>query len=248
MNDSGHEVSGSAAPRNAGREARILDAAADLIAHYGYDKTTVSDIARDAGISKGAIYLHFNTKDALFESLLKREMRRYARQWIERLEADPKGGTLGGMYRAMLGALDRNPFMAAMLRRDARVFGNYLRKPDNFVRARRHPSTRQELVAKLQEAGAIRRDVDPRIVAHIMNMLAYGLVAMDQIMDASEIPPTAEIVEGIATIFDRALTPEDGGDSEVGKAIVRRLVEARAKAADSSASGRAATSETGNKP
>ena len=52
------------------REQRILDAAADLIAHFGYDKTTVDDIARRAGVSKGAIYLHFKSKDDLFEGLL----------------------------------------------------------------------------------------------------------------------------------------------------------------------------------
>ena len=55
------------------REQRILDAASRLIAHYGYDKTTVSDVAREAGVSKGAIYLHWKSKTALFEALLFRE-------------------------------------------------------------------------------------------------------------------------------------------------------------------------------
>ncbi|MCB0031981.1 MAG: helix-turn-helix transcriptional regulator, partial [Anaerolineales bacterium] len=40
---------------NPERETRILQAAAQLFAHYGFDKTTVSDIAREAGVSKGAI-------------------------------------------------------------------------------------------------------------------------------------------------------------------------------------------------
>ena len=58
------------------REQRILDAAANLIAHYGYDKTTVDEIAREAGVSKGAIYLHFKSKEDLFEALLLREIGR----------------------------------------------------------------------------------------------------------------------------------------------------------------------------
>ncbi len=49
---------------NPERAQRILDAAANLIAHYGYDKTTVDDIARAAGVSKGAIYLHYRSKEA----------------------------------------------------------------------------------------------------------------------------------------------------------------------------------------
>ena len=58
---------------NQERADRILDAASKLIVHYGYDKTTVSDIAREAGVSKGAIYLHWASKDDLFEALIFRE-------------------------------------------------------------------------------------------------------------------------------------------------------------------------------
>jgi TetR/AcrR family acrAB operon transcriptional repressor len=211
---------------NEARETRILDAAADLFVHYGYDKTTVSDIARDAGISKGAIYLHFESKDALFEALLIREMTAYVMQWLGAIEADPLGGTIGGMYKNMLYALSSSPFMAAMLKQDQRVLGSYLRKPDNFFRREQRKSMRYEFVKMMQEAGAIRQDVDARITAHIMNMLAYGLVGMGDVMPDEDIPPTEDVVEGIADFMDRALTPDDGGDSEAGKAILRHIVEA----------------------
>ena len=68
------------------RRERILDAAAELFIHYGYDKTTVSDIAQTAGVSKGAIYLHFDGKDALLEGLIIREMKIYAEKWLALLE------------------------------------------------------------------------------------------------------------------------------------------------------------------
>jgi len=58
---------------NPERERRILEAAAKLIAHYGFDKTTVSDIANEAGISKGAVYLHYKSKDDLFDALIIHE-------------------------------------------------------------------------------------------------------------------------------------------------------------------------------
>ena len=77
------------------REHRILHVASELIVHYGFDKTTVSDIAREAGISKGAIYLHFDSKDALFEALLIREMQLYSERWLELIESDEYGGRAG---------------------------------------------------------------------------------------------------------------------------------------------------------
>lgn len=211
---------------NTAREQRILDAAADLFIHYGYDKTTVDDIARAAGISKGAIYLHFKSKDDLFEGLLIREMTTHAEKWLELIEADPQGGTIAGMYKNTLYALSSSPFMAAMLKQDGRVLGSYLHKPNNFFRDDRNRSTRYEFVKMMQDAGAIRQDIDPKVTAHIMNMLAYGLVSMDEVMNNEDIPPTDEIIEGIADFMHRALTPDDGGDSEAGKAVVRQIIKA----------------------
>lgn len=214
---------------NEEREHRILSAAADLFVHYGYDKTTVDDIARAAGVSKGAVYLHFKGKDDLFEGLLIREMKRYAEKWLELIEADPKGGTIAGMYKNSLYALSSSPFMAAMFKQDGRVLGNYLRKPDNFFRAMREgqkQSDRYVFVKMMQDAGAIRQDLDPKVVAHIMDMLAYGLVGLDDAFPKEDKPPIEDIIEGIADIMDRALAPDDGGDSETGKAILRQIAQA----------------------
>lgn len=214
---------------NEEREGRILDAAADLFVHYGYDKTTVSDIAQRAGVSKGAIYLHFESKDDLLEGLILREMQTYAEKWLELIEADPKGGTIAGMYKNSLYALSSSDFMAAMFKQDRGVLGNYLRKPDNFFRTlrdRQNQSPRYEFVKMMQAAGAVRGDIDAKVTAHIMDMLAYGLVGMDKVKPEEDIPPVEDIIEGIADIMDRALTPEGGGDSEVGKTILQQIAQA----------------------
>ncbi len=58
--------------RRQGRADRILDAAAELILRWGYRKTTIDDIARQAGVAKGTIYLHWKTREDLFMALLTR--------------------------------------------------------------------------------------------------------------------------------------------------------------------------------
>ncbi|MBV7335163.1 TetR/AcrR family transcriptional regulator [Chloroflexi bacterium TSY] len=213
-----------AGSENEERKQRILDAAAELFIHYGYDKTTVSDVARAAGVSKGAIYLHFKSKDELFEGLLMRETMTYQKRWLELIDADPKGGTIGGMYKSILYAMESSPLISAMFRQDGRVLGSYLRKPGTLF-SRRNQSIRYEFVKMMQDVGAVRKDVDPKVTAHIMDMLAYGLVSVGEVKDPEKIPPTADIIEGIADIMDRALTPEDGGNSEAGKVILRRFAE-----------------------
>ncbi|OWV77171.1 TetR family transcriptional regulator [Rhizobium sp. R339] len=48
--------------------AHILDAALPVFARYGFQKTTMADIARAAGISRASLYLAFNSKEDLFRA------------------------------------------------------------------------------------------------------------------------------------------------------------------------------------
>lgn len=50
--------------------AKILEAALKLFSARGYNKASVDDICKEAGISKGAFYHHFKSKQALFLALL----------------------------------------------------------------------------------------------------------------------------------------------------------------------------------
>jgi AcrR family transcriptional regulator len=50
------------------REA-ILAAALDLFGRYGWRRTSVDDIARQAGVAKGTVYLYVDTKETLFRTL-----------------------------------------------------------------------------------------------------------------------------------------------------------------------------------
>ena len=62
------------------REARrhaILDAARDVFGRKGFDATRMDDVATAAGIAKGLLYKHFESKDALFEALIDRQGREY---------------------------------------------------------------------------------------------------------------------------------------------------------------------------
>jgi AcrR family transcriptional regulator len=58
------------------REDLILDAADRLLARYGYKKMTVEDVAKEAGIGKGTVYLHFPSKQEVVLSHVDRIVRR----------------------------------------------------------------------------------------------------------------------------------------------------------------------------
>ena len=56
------------------RPDEVLDAALDLFIERGFANTRVEDIAARAGLSKGAVYLYFPSKEAVLEGVVRRAM------------------------------------------------------------------------------------------------------------------------------------------------------------------------------
>ena len=52
------------------RSDQIADAALRLFARYGYKRSAMDDIAREAGLAKATLYLHFKGKDDVFRAML----------------------------------------------------------------------------------------------------------------------------------------------------------------------------------
>ena len=50
---------------------RLLDSALAVFARNGYERATVDEIVREAGFSKGAFYVHFESKEDLFWEMLQ---------------------------------------------------------------------------------------------------------------------------------------------------------------------------------
>src|SRR5437764_5362156 len=62
------------AARRQRTRGKVLDAAGRVFARRGYHDTTLREIAADAGVSKGAVYYNFESKDDLFLALLEARM------------------------------------------------------------------------------------------------------------------------------------------------------------------------------
>lgn len=207
---------------NAARAERILDAAARLIPHYGYDKTTVSDIAHEAGVSKGAVYLHWDSKEALFEALLAREVWRCADRWLARMDADAELWSCAGMFKHMMLTLRDSPLLTALLRRDARVLGGFLRADARLLQQKLAANT--AIFQMMQAAGAIRDDIAPGALAYLLNVFAVGFVSSGDVIPPEATPDLEEALDALGRLLDRGLAPEDGGNRAAGRAIVAQVI------------------------
>lgn len=67
------------AERTEATTTALVDAARELFARDGYDATSLDAVAARAGVTKGAVYHHFEGKRQLFEAVFTREVERIAR-------------------------------------------------------------------------------------------------------------------------------------------------------------------------
>src|ERR1700733_3394344 len=69
-------------PRRRGSLDQVLvDAAMDLFASYGYRGTSLSRIARAAGVTKGALYWHFSDKEEFFLAVVEKVLHEWGAIW-----------------------------------------------------------------------------------------------------------------------------------------------------------------------
>jgi AcrR family transcriptional regulator len=154
---------------------RILDAAVRKFSIAGYDAASVDDICVEAGVSKGAFYHHFPTKQAIFLALMK-DWLLMIDMGMEAVQAETVPETLIKMTNLLPGvfaaAEDRLPmFLEFWLQasRDERVWQAVIDPYHHY----------QEHFAKLIEAGIAEgslKPTDPQVTAQIIVSLAVGLV------------------------------------------------------------------------
>ena len=88
---------------------QILDASLRLFSERGFARTTVRDIARQAGITDAAIYYHFDSKQELLEALVEERGFLSSLQNLARLQADaPLKETLHWTARGAINIMDQN--------------------------------------------------------------------------------------------------------------------------------------------
>ena len=82
-NGSMPETPAGASPDDAGHNSKsrqIFDGAREVFLSSGFDGASMNDVARAAGVSKGTLYVYFDSKERLFEALIRFDRARQAEQ------------------------------------------------------------------------------------------------------------------------------------------------------------------------
>lgn len=154
--------------RKESRPAELVAAALDLFVERGYAATRLDDVATRAGVSKGTLYLYFDSKEELFKAVVREHIvplieesqrslerpgascadlvRRYLRQWWDRFGAT----ALAGIAKLIVAEAGNFPEVAAFFQREVIA-------PNGAVL--------EALIRRGIDAGEFR-DTDPKLAAH----------------------------------------------------------------------------------
>jgi len=190
----------------AARPDRILDAAADSLVRWGYPRVTVDDVAAQADVGTGTLYLHWPTKAALFESVLLRELYAIWAELADRLRNRPAEAAPHRLLVALLRAVRERPLARALFARDAAVLGKLARST-----AATASGAFPDAVAFLgafRAVGLVRADVDPAVQAYAFGAVWTGFVLVDGFLAPGDRPPLGVELDALAQTVRGAFEPD----------------------------------------
>lgn len=196
------------------RRDHILDAASACFARQGFHRTTIQDICREAELSPGALYVYFDSKEALIAGLCERDRAEFALRFEDLATAPDFFAALDSLGRHYFSedpvekqrvAIDMG-LESTRSPRVAEIYGSV----DAFCR-----DSFEALFQRLQDEGQIAPDTDIPTVARVFQVMGDGLFwrrATDPEFDAEKILPVmirlvASLLNPIAGA-DRAPPPQ----------------------------------------
>jgi AcrR family transcriptional regulator len=180
------------------RREEILGAAIACFARNGFHQTTMSDIAREAGISPGAIYRYFASKEDVI--LASAEARRQAR--AARFEAaEKKGGSLEVLDEVVHAYLARADRPDPIVRLGVQLFGEALHNSsvrETILEGWEDVLARiAEIVSRAQAQGEINAALEPQVVALVVMAAVEGLAVHKTIDPDVDVWKYSEVLKAL---------------------------------------------------
>jgi AcrR family transcriptional regulator len=188
------------------RAERILDAAADLLLRWGYKRVTIDDIARQTGVGTGTIYLHWKTREALFETLMLREAVAVWRALLERMKADPMEVLISRMLRSALLVVMSRPLARALFTGDSELLGKLAQ--GSLVQQTRKMSPKPEFLVMLRNMGLLRSDMSLPMQEYALGATVTGFYFADPMIAHEDQTPLEEKADALAQVVRLAFEPE----------------------------------------
>jgi TetR/AcrR family transcriptional repressor of nem operon len=171
-------------PKGAATRAFLLQIAAEAFAERGYAETTMAQLIERSGLTKGAFYFHFSSKEQLALAVIEEKQQQWIDSVLQAISAEPRAFDQLRAVALALVRVHRDPsaFSVSRLTRDlARVAG-----VSDVVRD--HMRTWVGLVAGLirqaQAEGDLPETIDANDLAAVLVATTDGLKDLGALLDS----------------------------------------------------------------
>jgi len=156
------------------KRAQILTLAKKKFERFGFNKTTVDEIAKDASISKRTLYQEFENKEKILEELFMFEALSVRKAILNQINKITKPTEKLQTYvRLALKYLDQNPFIVSVLHDESGFFAPFLKDKPHII----EEGIEEIFVGILKEGvqKGVFRKMDEKVVGHCVFLLFKGL-------------------------------------------------------------------------
>jgi TetR/AcrR family fatty acid metabolism transcriptional regulator len=162
---------GDRGDRSGDKRERILIAAERIFARHGFFAARVSEIAREAGVADGTIYLYFKSKDDLLISWFEDRMKQVNDKLRQAIAGKPPAEQLRAFIQAYLQLVSDEPTAAEVLTIELRQSSKFMKEYDNpqFVDFLR-------MLGGIIADGQARGELDAAVPSHIAARMIFGIV------------------------------------------------------------------------
>jgi AcrR family transcriptional regulator len=156
------------------KRTQILTLAKKKFERFGFNKTTVDEIAKDASISKRTLYQEFENKEKILEELFMFEALSVRKAILNQINKilDPTE-KLQTFIRLALKYLDQNPFIVSVLHDESGFFKPFLKDKPHVIE-----TGIEEIFVTILKEGVeqdVFREMDEKVVGHCIFLLFKGL-------------------------------------------------------------------------
>ncbi len=152
-------------PGGGDKRTTILDAATRVFARRGFFNAQVADVAREAGVAAGTVYLYFRSKDDLLTSIFEKSMTRALEETDRALAGvtDPVE-RLRRLARVHLGGLGSRRDLAIVFQVELRQSTKFMER-FSAAQLRTYLDHLRDAVRAAQDAGVFRADLNATLAA-----------------------------------------------------------------------------------
>jgi TetR/AcrR family transcriptional regulator len=170
-------------------QAAVLDSAVRCFGRLGYKKTSMDDVAADAGVAKGTVYLYCDSKQDLFGRAVENELHEWVDAMSSMIDPDrPADEIITDMARSDLAFVEERPLVADLL--VGALDGQLPGYREKFVELRRTGVSHIVAVLRLGiEQGIFDADLDVVATARVLQemQLAGALLSRRTPMSTAEV-------------------------------------------------------------